>query len=194
MRNTQIKKKKKKKKKKPKPNIHCKSLNQKPQTTKSDITKANLKTKTSTEQCSQHCNTTQQTDQASLHRRSVSEHNSSSSPEHIASGFKHWRSLTGLDQRSLIGHVARSVAHRLARSCRLLRRSSLAPSLVACSVARYLSFGLLRCSLNLNLKVFHNFSLFFSLTLSVALSLSKKWKWKWNLKWNEWQNESLSLF
>ena len=39
----------KKKKKKPKPYIHCKSLNQKPQATKSDITKANLKTKTSTE-------------------------------------------------------------------------------------------------------------------------------------------------
>ena len=49
MRNTQIKK-----KKKPKPNIHYKSLNQKPQITKSDITKANLKTKTSTEQRSQH--------------------------------------------------------------------------------------------------------------------------------------------
>ena len=46
---SQKKKKKKTNKKKTKPNIHCKSLNQKPQVTKSDITKANLKTKMSTE-------------------------------------------------------------------------------------------------------------------------------------------------
>ena len=110
--------KKKKKKKKPKPNIHCKSLNQKPQITKSNITKANLETKTSIEQHIQHCNTSQQTDRALLHRRSVSQHNSSSSPEHIASGFRHRRSLTGLDRRLLFGHIAR-LGH------------------VACSVARH---------------------------------------------------------
>ena len=179
MRNTQIKK-----KKKPKPNIHCKSLNQKPQTTKSDITKANLKTKTSTEQCSQHCNTTQQTDQASLHRRSVSEHNSSSSPEHIASGFKHWRSLTGLDQRSLIGHVARSVAHRLARSCRLLRRSSLALLLVICRSA---CFGAPSTSTS---RYFITF-LFFSLWLSQSLSLYLKNENESEI-WNE-MNDRMSL-
>ena len=178
MRNTQIKK-----KKKPKPNIHCKSLNQKPQITKSNITKANLETKTSIEQHSQHCNTSQQTDRASLHRRSVSQHNSSSSPQHITSGFGHRRSLTGSDRRSPIGHVAR----RSAQSRRLLRHSLL----VACYVVRRSSFGLLRrpslgllyclslsllrCSLNLSLKVFHNFSLsFFSLTLLVSLSLYLK--------------------
>ena len=135
--------KKKKKKKKPKPNIHCKSLNQKPQITKSNITKANLETKTSIEQHSQHCNTSQQTDRASLHRRSVSQHNSSSSPQHITSGFGHRRSLIGSDRRSPIGHVA----------CSVTRCSSLATS----SVARR-SFGLLRhpslgllCCLSLSL-------------------------------------------
>ena len=89
-------------KKKTKPNIHYKSLNQKPQITKSNITKANLKTKTSTEQRNQHCNTSQQTDRASPHWRLVSQHNLSSSPEHIASRFGH--------RRSPIGHVARRSA------------------------------------------------------------------------------------
>ena len=98
----------------------------------------------STEQHNQQSNTSQQTDRASPspHRRSVSQHNSSSNPEHIASRFRHRRSFTGSDQRSPISHVARSVTHHL------LRRLSFAPSLVACSVAcrSSLGLGLLRSS------------------------------------------------
>ena len=99
------------------------------QITKSDITKAYLKTKMSIEQCNQCCSTSQQTDRASPHRRSVNQHNSSSSLEHIALGFKHRRSLTRLDWRLPIGHVARSVAHRSAWSRRLLLIAQLAPVL-----------------------------------------------------------------
>ena len=155
-------------KKKTKPNIHYKSLNQKPQITKLDITKANLETKTSIVQRSQHYNTSQQMDRASPHRRLVSQHNSSSSPEHITSGFGHWRSLTGSDWRSLIGHGAR----RLARSHRLLRRSPLALSPIVCrsacsgapliSTLRYFITSL----------PFFFFFLFFSLSLSLWLSHS----------------------
>ena len=140
----------------------------------------------STEQHNQQSNTSQQTDRASPlpHRRSVSQHNSSSNPEHITSRFRHQRSFTGLDQRSPISHVARSVTH-----C-LLCRLSFAPSLVACSVAcrSSLGLGLLRCSLNLNLnlKVFHHFSIVFFLTLSVSLSLSLYLK-------NESESERVSL-
>ena len=138
----------------------------------------------STEQHNQQSNTSQQTDRASPspHRRSVSQHNSSSNPEHIASRFRHRRSFTGSDQRSPISHVARSATHHL------LRRLSFAPSLVACSVACRSSLGLgsLRCSLNLNLnlKVFHHFSIVFFLTLSLSLSLYLK---------NESESERVSL-
>ena len=98
---------------------------------------------------------------ASPHRRLVSQHNSSSSPKHIALGFGHRRSLTGSDRRSPIGHVAR----------RLFRCPSLG---LLCRP----SLSLLRCSLNLNLnlKVFHNFSLllfFLSNSLSLFLFIWK---------------------
>ena len=146
------------------------------QITKSKITKANLKTKTSTEQHSQRCNTSQQTDWASLHRRWVSQHNSSSSPKHIASGFGHRRWLTGSDRRSLIGHVAHSVAYRLAwpwfLQCRPLALGLPAPVLLQPQP---------QCISQL-------LSLFRSDSLLVSLSLSEKWKWKWNE-----MNGSLSL-
>ena len=107
----------KKKKKKKNPNIHCKSLNQKPQITNQISLKRTQIQKTSIEQRSQHYNTSQQTDRASPHQRSVSQHNSISSPEHIALGFRHRRLLTGLDRRSPIGHVAHHSACFVARHC-----------------------------------------------------------------------------
>ena len=137
----------------------------------------------STEKRSQHCNTSQQTDWASPHRRSVNQHNSSSSPEHIALGFGHQRSLTRSDQWSPIDHVTRlgHVACFVARhsACFVTRRSSL-------GLLRRPLLGLLWCSL----KVFHNFSPFFflffflSLTLSISLSLSLSEKLKWSEIWN----------
>ena len=126
----------------------------------------------SIEQRSQHYNTSQQTDRASPYRRSVSQHNLSSSPEHIALGFEHRRLLTGSDRRSPIGHIARlghvacSVTHRSA--------CSVTPST---STSRYFITSLF---------------FFFPLWLSQSLSLFIwKIKMKWNLKWNEME---LSLY
>ena len=121
--------KKKKKKTKSKTQYTLQITKSETQATKSDITKANLKTKTSTEQCSQHCNTSQQSDRASPSplRRSVSQNNLSSSLEYIASGFGYQRSFTRSDWRSPISHVAR-LGHV---TCSVARRLLYCPSLVA---------------------------------------------------------------
>ena len=143
-----------KKKKNP---IQSKSLNPKPQITKSKITNANLKKKTSTKQCLMP--------QAQANRwRSVT------------SLARLWKSLTSLE----FGPAQSTLPHQRSVMMLTRHRRSLADwrSLVAhpsLEIARhYLNLSLQASLLWCSIKVFHftNFSLFFSLTLSQSLNLS----------------------
>ena len=168
--NPRILQKKKKKKKNQNPKIHCKSLNQKPQITnqislKQTQRQKRQQTNRATQPTLQH----KPTDGSGIAASKIGQPTQLElqSRAHCiriqASEIAHW-----------IGSEIAVRSHRSARSCRLLCSPSH-------GLLRRSSLSLLRCSLNLNLKVFHNFSLFlfsffifFSLTSSVSLSLYLK--------------------